>query len=226
MKKLLRILLPALAAALLLTACFGGDPAVDRAGKKLMEDYLSEHYKKAKLVSCDQFVSRPAADRLEGTSWVHGSFTADDGTRYNFWADTADGSIYTDERISEFNVVTAQALAEALGMAPGSTGASAYPVFFLHGTSIHGLLPVNAGDLRQYLAAALRDEDIILRIYAGGREAISDAQAEALLADWNGVRLRWYRLDTLPTQAEADSFGFWKELETEPTQIETPGYRE
>ena len=226
MNKIVRILLPALAAALLLTGCFGADPAVAKAGKELMERYLSAHYAKAKLDSCDQWVSRPAADQLVGTSWVRGSFTADDGTQYDYWADTGDGSIYTDERISELNAVTARVLAEAIGMVPGGVVAHVYPVLILEDTSIHGFLPVAVGDLRQYVTAALRDTDIMLRISAGGSETISDAQAEELSADWNGVQLKWYQLETLPTQAEADSYGFWRALAVEPTLIETKDYHE
>ncbi len=226
MKRITRILLPALAAALLLSGCFGADPAVEKAGKTLMEGYLSAHYARTKLESCDQWVSRPAADQLVGTSWVHGSFTADDGTKYDYWADTDDGSIYTGERISELNAVTAQVLAEALGMPPGGTVAYVYPVLVLEDTSLHGILPVTVGDMRQYVTEALRDGDVVLRINAGGREAISEAQAEELSAAWSGVTLKWYRFEALPTQAEADSFSFWRTLEAEPTCIETPDDRE
>ena len=114
MRKTVRIALLALSAALLLTGCFGADPKVERAGKKLMESYLSEHYKRARLGACDQLVARPEADRLEGTPWVHGDFTADDAAKYYYWVNTADGSIYTDERKAELSAVTAEALAEAL----------------------------------------------------------------------------------------------------------------
>lgn len=226
MKRAIAILLLALAAAALLTGCFGADPKVEKAGKKLMESYLSEHYKKARLGSCDQLVARPEADRLEGTPWVHGDFTADDGNRYEYWANTADGGIYTNERKAELSAVTAEALAEALDLPRGSVAAYTYPVLVLEGKTLHGLLPVNVGDMGEYLAAALYSEGVMLRITAGGPVALSEAEARTLLGDLSGVKLEWHRLDVLPAQADAADYDFWDALEDTPTRVETPDYHE
>ncbi len=226
MKKTVRIALLALAAALLLTGCFGADPKVERAGKKLLESYLSEHYKRARVGAYDQLVARPAADRLEGTPWVHGDFTADDGVKYYYWVNTDDGRIYTDERKAELSAVTAEALAEALGLPAGCVVAYTYPIPVLADRPLHGLLPVDIGDMGEYLNAALRSEDVMLRITAGGPAALSESEAQSLLAGLSGVKLTWYALDTVPDQADAANYDFWDALEDAPVQVETPGYHE
>ena len=226
MKKTIRILLLALAAALLLSGCFGADPKVEKAGKKLMESYLSAHYKKARLGACDQLVARPEADRLEGTPWVHGDFIADDGTKYDFWTNTTDGSIYTDERLAELSAATAEILAEALDMPAGSVVAYTYPILVLEGKTLHGLMPVTVDDIGQFLFAALRSEDVMLRISAGGPAALAEAEVSSLLAGLAGVKLEWYQLSDLSAQADADNYGFWDALEAPPVCAETPGYHE
>lgn len=225
--KTIRILAAALAAALLLTGCFGGDPAVAKAGRKLMEAYVSEQFGRgAKLESCDQLVRRPAADQLVSTSWVHGDISVAGGEKIGYWANTADGAIFTNERVPELSAATAGLLSEALGV-PGAV-AHVYPVLFTEEESLHGYLPVTVGDMRAWAAAALTDGDVILRISAGGPGAIPDELAAALAETWSGVSLTWYELpaDALPTQAEADNFRFWHELEGESTVIRTDDYRE
>ena len=226
MKKTVRILLLALAAALLLSGCFGADPKVERAGKKLMESYLSEHYKRARVGAYDQLVDRPEGTRLEGTPWVHGDFTADDGTKYYFWVNTADGSIFTDERKAELSAVTAEALAEALDLPGGSVVAYTYPIPVLADETLHGLLPVDIGDMGRFLAEALHSEDVMLRITAGGPVALSEAEAQSLLEGLSGVKLEWHKLDTVPGQADAADYDFWDALEDTPVRVETPDYRE
>lgn len=226
MKNTVRIFLLALAAALLLTGCFGADPKVERAGKKLMESYLSEHYKKARVGAYDQLVARPAADRLEGTPWVHGDFTADDGTRYYYWVNTDDGGIYTNERVGELSAVTAEALADALDLPHNSVVAYTYPIPVPEDGPLHGLLPVDIGDMGEYLYTALRTEDVMLRITAGGPVALSEAEVRSLLADLSGVKLTWYALDTVPDQADAANYDFWDALEDTSVCVETPGYHE
>jgi len=226
MKKVIAILLLALAAAALLTGCFGADPKVERAGKKLMESYLSEHYKKARLGACDQLVARPEGTRLEGTPWVHGDFTADDGTKYSYYVNTEDGSIYTAERIGELSAATAEALAEALDLPAGSVVTYTYPIPMPEGKPLHGLLPVSIGDMGQFLAEALHSEDVMLRITAGGPVALSEAEVQALLADLSGVKLEWRQLSEIPAQADAADYDFWDALEDTPVRVETPDYRE
>ena len=226
MKKTGRILLLALAAALLLTGCFGADPKVERAGKKLMQSYLSEHYKRARLGACDQLVAKPEGTRLEGTPWVHGDFTADDGTKYDYWVNTEDGSIYTDEGVAELSAVTAEVLAEALDMPAGSVVAYTYPIPMPEGKPLHGLLPVEIGDMGQYLAGALRSDSVMLRITAGGPAALSEAEVRSLLDGLSGVKLTWYALDTVPEQADAVDYDFWDALEDTSVCVVTPDYRE
>ena len=222
MKKTIRIMLLALLAAALLTGCFGADPKVEKAGEQLIKAYLSEHYKKAKLESCDQLVARPAADRLEGTPWVHGNFSVGED-RYEYWANTATGDIYTDERVAELCAVTAEELAEALGFAPGDVAADVYPMLILEDDVRYDLLPVDIGDLRAYARAALTDPDVKLRIYAGGLWEVTEAQVQALLDGWAGVELTWYPLKTMPTPAEASDYRYWKDLEYSFI-VKTPDY--
>ena len=225
-RRLLCVLLAALAAAALLCGCFGTNPAVEKEGRKLMEAYIAEHFGRgAKLSSCDQLVRRPAADRLEGTSWVHGDISVN-GATIGYWADTADGRIYTDERVSELSAATAALLSETLGV-PGAV-ARVYPIVAAGDETLHGYLPITAGDMRAYAAAALTDPSVMLRISAGGPEMISDPQAAELAEAWSGVCLTWYALppDALPTQAEADRYDYWSGLEAERLVIQTEDYHE
>ena len=225
--KAVRVFAAALVAAILLCGCFGGDPAVAKAGRKLMETYVSEQFGRgAKLESCDQLVRRPAADRLESTSWVHGDIAVRGGEKIGYWANTADGAIFTNERLPELSAATAALLSEVLGV-PGAV-AHVYPVLFTADEPLHGYLPVTVGDMRSYAAAALTDGDVILRISAGGPGTIPDELAAELAETWSGVSLTWYVLpdDALPTQAEADDFRFWHEREGESTVIQTEDYRE
>ena len=226
MKKAIGILLLALAAALRFTGCFGADPKVERAGKKLMERYLSEHYKHARVGAYDQLVARPEGTRLEGTPWVHGDFTADDGAKYDYWVNTDDGRIFTDERMDELNAVTAEALAEALDLPGGSVVAYTYPIPMLADRPLHGLLPADIGDMGRFLAEALHSEDVMLRITAGGAVALSEAEVRSLLDGLSGVKLEWHALDAVPDQADAANYDFWDALEDTPVRVETPDYRE
>ena len=87
--------------ALIFSGCVAGESEQKKAGMTIMKSHFADTGKKASVTSIYADVTRPAADRLDMTDYVKGTYSIDKES-YDFWANVKTGSIYTDERMQEF----------------------------------------------------------------------------------------------------------------------------
>ena len=200
MKKLVCLLL-AICLTIPLAACAEGESAQVRAGRKLLNDYLSARGGGAALTELHADVQRPDMSHLVVSDFVKGSFR-DGGETYEITANVVTGEIYTSERLPEFAESCIRKLEELLGLNPDDCVGNCCvvdlyapawqeekPEWPQERAYLGQVLPAELKDMDAYAAKAFSDGDIRLIVYLACRDADLGPErwTEAAVADWNGT---------------------------------------
>ena len=186
------------------SACVNGERDEVRAGRSIMEEYLSVSHKGARVTEINAHVLRPAADTLALSGFVKGKFESG-GEKYDFAVNTVTGDVYTSERLPEFEERVYLLICERLGIDPDecvysslcSLHADSYYVDpetgDTHQAYLGEVIPVTA-DVDELARGALSDplHSVIIRIACPQKyltaEAISSYSAEG----WEGTSVRLF----------------------------------
>ncbi|MBR4760891.1 MAG: hypothetical protein IK078_12200 [Lachnospiraceae bacterium] len=172
---LIRILLTALMAVCFLSGCVAGESEQKKTGSQMMKAYFKETGKKATIQGLYADITRPAADRLEMSDYVKGTYKLGDAT-YDFWVNVETGSIYTSERMQEYSESILKLQAEKLGfdfenctctasitMPPSFTGETGNSRGQEDTITLTDVLPVTITDMDAFAGEVLEREDVFIR---------------------------------------------------------------
>ena len=180
----------ALAAMLLALCCAGCGGTAERRqaqqGKALMETYLKarDDAKKVFVDTAYTDRTRPAADRIEMTEFVHGDYRLD-GTKYEYWVNTATGEIFTSERREELRSVCYDLLCAELGVDPAHCVGTCVAVF--PDAPRDTVLPAEITDPAAYARGHLHSDELVLSLWlvCTASEAPPERWTAADTAGWN-----------------------------------------
>lgn len=171
-----------LTASLLLTGCVPGEGDQKKAGAAILKEYFADSGKKATISGLYADISRPAADMLEMTDYVKGTYRLGED-EFEFRVNVETGSIYTDERMEEFSQCVLSVEAERLGLdaadctcyasvilKPEFTGETGNSRGQEHEVTLYDVLPVTITDMDEFVGQVLENENADVRSIIISRE--------------------------------------------------------
>ncbi|MBR6316653.1 MAG: hypothetical protein IKR58_06595 [Lachnospiraceae bacterium] len=217
---LIRMIPAALLALCLLTGCVAGESEQKKAGTQLMKAYFEETGKKATLQGVYADVTRPAADRLEMSDYVKGTYKLGEQT-YDFWVNVETGSIYTSERMQEFSSSILKLQAEKLGldfenaactssitMPPSFTGETGNSRGQEDEVTLTDVLPVTVTDMDAFVKDVLEREDVFVHSNIICRKVpagIGDGQQPEVL-EWKNDQITISLMEDENAQLPTDKY--------------------